>query len=458
MRFQYNICSRFHKNVKGFYSGLTGREKPVLKIVFDNLITNDESKGEYDTIAFFNTTKKYLVLTGENDNIFWEQVKIGEVRNSKAISVEFHIKKKIYFELDPDDNFRVLSLDGGGIKGMLTLSLLKSIVNALVEKGEYKSQREFLDEIDLFAGTSVGSIIAMSFAVGYDIDETERLLERLVRDLFGKQPLWRRVVGLSLFSKYHYDAMGDWVKELFTVTANIAHLYPEKEIGEIIYLSDLRQFALCTAVHLDNEATIKKYRRSNFVLMHNLPHLDTTIKTANSHHYLKELPCRDAVFRSVSAPLYMPAFQGFIDGGVVANNPTLSTVVTCLDCRFLPCFENLSKIRVLNVGTGKAASFMRHRAKEDASYVEYLGKSFWWKLKNFKKNIYFTDYGLADYGNKIVYIAMDNVADNDHHNSHMLLGRPQYGSINIHLDRPIELDDVDQIPSLVAIGKDYHKN
>lgn len=53
-------------------------------------------------------------------------------------------------------NFNILSLDGGGIRGVLTAALLKHL----------EDQSPFLDKIHLFAGTSTGGILALGLAKG----------------------------------------------------------------------------------------------------------------------------------------------------------------------------------------------------------------------------------------------------------------------------------------------------
>jgi Patatin-like phospholipase len=53
--------------------------------------------------------------------------------------------------------FRILALDGGGVRGILTLALLIRIV---------ERDPTFLDQVDLIAGTSAGGILALLLASG----------------------------------------------------------------------------------------------------------------------------------------------------------------------------------------------------------------------------------------------------------------------------------------------------
>ncbi|MGC1952989.1 MAG: patatin-like phospholipase family protein [Gammaproteobacteria bacterium] len=57
-----------------------------------------------------------------------------------------------------ETSYRILACDGGGIFGVITAKLLQSL------------DRSVLDNIDLFAGTSTGSIIALGLASGVSID------------------------------------------------------------------------------------------------------------------------------------------------------------------------------------------------------------------------------------------------------------------------------------------------
>ena len=94
----------------------------------------------------------------------------------------------------PPQNRALLTLDGGGIRGIMTIQLLK----ALEEQAGAPCYRIF----DLVAGTSTGGIIAGLIASGKTAFEIDALYEKLVskvfvrRDFFANQfvnpPAWSK--------------------------------------------------------------------------------------------------------------------------------------------------------------------------------------------------------------------------------------------------------------------------
>ena len=77
---------------------------------------------------------------------------------------------------------RILALDGGGIRGILTLQFLRS-VEAIV-KQRLGSQALLCDYFDLIGGTSTGSIVAAGLACGMTVDALENLYTRLGAEVF----------------------------------------------------------------------------------------------------------------------------------------------------------------------------------------------------------------------------------------------------------------------------------
>ena len=57
--------------------------------------------------------------------------------------------------------YRIMTFDGGGVKGSLMATLVKRISD------RYPN---LLSQVDLFAGTSTGSVVALTLASGFDAD------------------------------------------------------------------------------------------------------------------------------------------------------------------------------------------------------------------------------------------------------------------------------------------------
>jgi patatin-like phospholipase/acyl hydrolase len=70
---------------------------------------------------------------------------------------------------------RILALDGGGIRGALTLGYLQRIEDILRKQhGDEKSFR-LSQYFDLIGGTSTGSIIAACLAIGMSVNEIKTM-------------------------------------------------------------------------------------------------------------------------------------------------------------------------------------------------------------------------------------------------------------------------------------------
>lgn len=72
-------------------------------------------------------------------------------------------------------SYRVLSLDGGGIRGLITAILLERLEEA---------HPGFLSYIDLFAGTSTGGLLALGLASGMSPKEIRSLYEEMGKRVF----------------------------------------------------------------------------------------------------------------------------------------------------------------------------------------------------------------------------------------------------------------------------------
>lgn len=66
--------------------------------------------------------------------------------------------------------YRVLSIDGGGIRGIVSTVIMERLAAKEGLGG-------FLDKVDLIAGTSTGGLVALGIARGLDLDEIRGLYE-----------------------------------------------------------------------------------------------------------------------------------------------------------------------------------------------------------------------------------------------------------------------------------------
>jgi hypothetical protein len=108
----------------------------------------------------------------------------------------------------PKPKRKMLALDGGGIRGVLTLSFLKKI-----EQIVGKPLHEYFDYI---AGTSTGAIIAAGLACGLTVDQLIEFYKRSGPGMFQRSRYLQR-----LRSLYQNGALEQELKNTFGVDTNL---------------------------------------------------------------------------------------------------------------------------------------------------------------------------------------------------------------------------------------------
>lgn len=82
--------------------------------------------------------------------------------------------------------FKILSIDGGGIRGMMPARLLSELEDELTREG--KNPR-LCDYFDLICGTSTGGIIALGLALGMPAQDVLKLYRDNASNIFKKKTL-----------------------------------------------------------------------------------------------------------------------------------------------------------------------------------------------------------------------------------------------------------------------------
>jgi hypothetical protein len=78
---------------------------------------------------------------------------------------------------------RILSLDGGGVRGLITLSYLERI-EAILRVRTGRDDLVLADYFDLIGGTSTGAVIASGLSLGWSARRLHALYQKLGRDIF----------------------------------------------------------------------------------------------------------------------------------------------------------------------------------------------------------------------------------------------------------------------------------
>jgi uncharacterized protein len=207
--------------------------------------------------------------------------------------------------------FRVLSLDGGGAKGVYTLGVLKEV--------EAIAQVPLCEVFDLIFGTSTGSIIAALIALGYRIEEIENLYFTLVPKIMRHR-----------FSKSRTKALKIEAEHLFGKQDFSAFKIP---VGIVCTNHDFERpmvFKYSVQQAHGRAATFK-------------PGFGCTIAEA-----VVASCAAYPFFEKVKVETENQGEQVLMDGGYVANNPTLFALADA--CQAFK--KNGSELAVLSVGVG----------------------------------------------------------------------------------------------------------
>lgn len=226
-------------------------------------------------------------------------------------------------------NFRILSFDGGGIRGVLTAVLLDRLLTA------YPSLlKDQPNTVTMFAGTSTGGILALGLAAG--------LTPTQIRDLYVTN------------GKLIFDS--SWIRDVVEIGGLSGSKYDNTNLKQILQetfgalkLQDLAPRVLISSFSLDNEATDPSERTWNPKFFHNFPGADSD----------GESLVVDVAMSTSAAPTYFPSYGVYVDGGVVANNPSLAAVAQALDGRNQPNERaTLGEIKLLSLGTGASLQYI----------------------------------------------------------------------------------------------------
>ena len=121
---------------------------------------------------------------------------------------------------------KMLAIDGGGIRGLLTLGLLQSVEEKLSKASGRGVDFRLCDYFDYISGTSTGAIIAAGLARGMSCEDLIGFYRNFGVEIFEKTSILKR-----LSSLYKADPLRKLLREVFNADASgekpDTNLFPE---------------------------------------------------------------------------------------------------------------------------------------------------------------------------------------------------------------------------------------
>ncbi len=249
---------------------------------------------------------------------------------------------------------RILSLDGGGVRGIVAIAFLEQIEKqqaALTGKGD---AFRLADHFDLIGGTSTGAIIASALATGKSVSEIKQLYFDLATRVFRRRmlrlPLFHVQFESSVLKAILTDALGDITLDDPAIRTHLALILKRVDTGSPWILSNIPSQPYW------EDGADKAF-------------------TGNRHYNLVNV-----IRASTAAPYFFGPEEiaisdtltgRFVDGGVTPYNaPMIPLLMLATMRRYGLCWpvgpENLSMI---SIGTGRFQNRIEKRLQPAATFA-----------------------------------------------------------------------------------------
>jgi len=251
---------------------------------------------------------------------------------------------------------RILTLDGGGIRGVFSLQILARI-EELFRQERNEPELVLRDVFDLIAGTSTGAIIAAFLSWGMPVREIEKLYIQESPQMFARGS-WAQ----QWKARYRPEAIARFFRESFTEADGTPALLGTRRLKKLLLIvmrngSTGSSWPVC-----NNPKAIYNDRASRECNL--------------------DIPLWQLLRASTAAPTYFPPEEIvlgggkrlFMDGGLTPyNNPALIALLTAT----LPCYQigwpaGRDLLHLVSVGTGLARARLPEKAASDINLWDHI--------------------------------------------------------------------------------------
>lgn len=302
---------------------------------------------------------------------------------------------------------KVLTIDGGGIRGVIPASILANL-EARLQIAKNDPNLRIVDCFDMLAGTSTGGILVSLFLSPqrYRASEILEFYQQLGPTLFHRT-IWQMAAsGFGLFrSRYKEDALYDFSKKLLGDT----------------YISEVAKECLITAYEMSSRKALlfSKHAVTKYGSMADYRLCDIVRATTAAPTYFspaKVYPRSSHEAAEKGASAESLPFRNLVDGGIYANNPSMCALVESI--KLWPDV-GITGYSMLSVGTGKAEKPYLYEKTRRFGYIGWLSPIIDIMLSsvaetvNYQMNQVFTSVGAPENYIRIEPLLLDADVDMD---------------------------------------------
>jgi len=256
-----------------------------------------------------------------------------------------------------DKTFKILSIDGGGIKGLYSATILK--------KFEEKFDCLTSDHFDMICGTSTGGLIALAISLKIPASDICKFYEEKGPEIFPRQTKFESFIKQTFYrGKFNDTGLRNALQSIFS----------DKKIRDSNNLLCIPSYSIT-----EHKPYVFKYDHSDLERDNNSSMVEIGLATS-------------------AAPTYFPLANlpsnhntQFIDGGVWANNPSLIGILEALNYFVGSPPKEFNAINILSLSSLSMTSGNKTNLKRHRSFINWRDELFETSMNG---QNFFTDFFL----------------------------------------------------------------